>query len=227
MTPRAAALAKWRPAWRAAHAAIEAFDAARAVPRDVAGHRDTGRESFARQRLLQAARAEFCLAATTYEGALRTGAGARRPPIEEHDFYVADGRCDAATVGLRDALEDELPMNPDLPTPPSGAQKTRTCARTECGTPFQPALNKLGRPTRQVYCTPQCAYAVRLVRKRERERERYRTDPAFRERLRSQSREWFRERYRTDPVFRARTRERVRMRAWERKQRAAGREPPP
>lgn len=54
--PRAAALAKQRPGWRAAHAAIEAFDAARAVPLDVAGHRDTGLESFARQRLLQAAR---------------------------------------------------------------------------------------------------------------------------------------------------------------------------
>lgn len=121
-------------------------------------------------------------------------------------------------------------MTSDLPTPPFGAQETRTCARTECGKPFQPALNKLGHPTRQVYCTPQCAYAVKLLRKREHERERYRTDPAFRERSRTRSREWFRERYRTDPVFRARTRERVRVHAWARKHRpahAAGQEPPP
>ena len=119
MTPRAAALAKWRPAWQAALAAIEAFDAACAVPLDTAAHRDTDLESFTRRRLLQAARAvdvliawdEFSLAATAYEGALRTDTrdGARRPPIEEHDFYVADGRCDAATVALRDALEDDTP----------------------------------------------------------------------------------------------------------------------
>ena len=117
MTPRAAALAKWRPARRAAHAAIEAFDAACASPLDAASRRDSDLESLTRRRLLQAARAvdvlmardEFYLAATAYERALGPSArgDSRRPPIEEHDFHVADGRCDAAEVRLRAALEDD------------------------------------------------------------------------------------------------------------------------
>lgn len=77
----------------------------------------------------------------------------------------------------------------------------KTCSR--CGVTFDVA------PTGGV--SDLCQHC-RRERELERNRERYHTDPEYRERRREQDRERYRERWRTDPEYRERERELARER---------------